>query len=109
MHQSSMSTEIIEVAATEEIKDGHSKVVLVGGEEVAVFRIGDEFFAIANDCPHHGAALCEGYLQGHTITCPWHGWQFDLQTGHGLTVPGLDAETFMVQVTDGRVRLVADE
>lgn len=100
--------EIIAVAPVEEIKDGQSKVVEVRGEEVAVFRIGAEFFAIANECPHHGAALCEGYLRDKTVTCPWHGWQFDLQTGAGLTVPRMDAESFVVRVQDGQVQLVVE-
>jgi NAD(P)H-dependent nitrite reductase small subunit len=97
--------EIIEVAPAEEIRDGQSKVVEVHGEEVAVFRVGDEFFAIANECPHHGAALCEGYLRDKTVFCPWHGWQFDLPTGNCLTVPGMNAESFEVNVEGGRVWL----
>jgi nitrite reductase (NADH) small subunit len=103
-----MPSEIIAVAAVEEIKDGHSKIAEVRGEEVAVFRIGDDFFAIANECPHHGASLCEGYLRDKTVTCPWHGWQFDLQTGAGLTVPGMDAESFEVKVEEGQVWLVLE-
>jgi nitrite reductase (NADH) small subunit len=98
----------IEVAPVAEIEDGHSKLVEVRGEEVAVFRIGDDFFAIANECPHHGASLCEGYVREKTVTCPWHGWQFDLQTGAGLTVPGMDAQSYAVQVKEGRVWLVVE-
>lgn len=100
--------ETIAVASVEEIKDGQSKLAFVHGEEVAVFNIDGDFFAIANECPHHGAALCEGYLRDKTVFCPWHGWQFDLQTGNCLTVPGMDAQSFEVKVEAGRVWLVAE-
>lgn len=103
-----MSSHITAVAAVEEIKNGHSKLVEINGEGVAVFRIGDDFFAISNACPHHGADLCEGYLREKTVFCPRHGWQFDLQTGAGLTVPGMDAKTFEVKVEAGQVWLVVE-
>ncbi len=100
--------ETIFVAPVDEIKSGQPKVIEVNGEEVAVFHIDGDFFAIANECPHHGASLCEGYLREKTVICPWHGWQFDLQTGQGLTVPGMNVERFEVKVEDGQVWLAIE-
>ena len=52
-----------------------------GGHEIAVFRAGDEFYALANACPHAGNPLVEGDVLGPTLVCAYHGWRFDLETG----------------------------
>lgn len=98
--------ELVPVAAAGEIPDGKARQITVADKEIAVFRIGDEYFAIGNECPHYGASLCDGYVREATVMCPWHGWQFDLRTGKGLTVSGCDVESFTVKVEDGTVKLV---
>lgn len=95
------------VAQVDELKDGGSKAVTVGTNDVALFRKGEEFFAVANECSHYGAPLCGGYVSGSTVMCPWHGWQFDLNTGECLSVPGCDIEAFKVKVEDGAVSVAA--
>ena len=104
-----MASEFFKVAAVEELPDGKSKSISVGGKEIAVFRIGEEYFAIANECPHYGAELCDGYIRGETVMCPWHGWQFDLKTGKGLTVSGVDVEKFEVKIEDGEIKVSPGE
>ena len=64
-----------------------TRMELAGGDEVAVFNIDGEYYAIDNFCPHKGAPLSEGLLCGHIIECSLHGWQFDVRTGDCLTVP----------------------
>ncbi len=100
-----MAPEFHPVAAAEDFADGKGKSVSVDGKDIAVFRIGEEFFAIGNQCPHYGAELCQGYVRSTTVMCPWHGWQFDLKTGKGLTVSGCDVESFQVKVEDGTVKV----
>lgn len=95
----------VAVAALDELASGRGKAVLVEGREVAIFKIDEQYYAIENECPHQGAPLCEGFLDGETVTCPWHGWQFDLQTGRGLTVAGIDVEAFPVRIEDGHVKI----
>lgn len=52
------------------------------GEEVALFRVRGEAFAVRNDCPHqHFSLLHQGALNEYALTCPMHGWTFDLRTG----------------------------
>ncbi|MCI4353551.1 MAG: Rieske 2Fe-2S domain-containing protein [Thermoplasmata archaeon] len=51
------------------------------GTPVAVFNVGGELRAIDARCPHRGGPLEKGLVAGITVTCPWHGSQFDLQTG----------------------------
>ena len=76
------------VAKVSEIPVSGSKIVTVDGQSVAIFRVKErELHAVSNVCPHQGAPLGEGYLDGHTVTCPWHAWEFDVRTGACGTVP----------------------
>ena len=54
-----------------------------GDAAVAVFRVGERWFALRDACPHMGASLAEGHLDGLRVTCRWHGWKFDLRDGQG--------------------------
>jgi len=61
---------------------GRGIKVSIDGEEVAVFRVGKEIFAVSNVCPHqHFSRIYEGTLDGLVVTCPMHGWSFDLRSG----------------------------
>lgn len=52
-----------------------------GDTALAVFRAGDRWFALQDACPHMGASLADGALDGLHVTCRWHGWRFDLRDG----------------------------
>jgi len=67
--------------AAADIAPGTAKTVAVDGREIAVFNVGGAFYAIDNICPHQGASLADGWLEGTTITCPWHAWCFNLTDG----------------------------
>jgi len=74
-------------AAPPQISSGASvRIELPGGDEVAVFNVDGEYYAIENFCPHKGAPLSEGLLCGHIVECSLHGWLFDVRTGECLTV-----------------------
>ncbi len=75
------------VAAATEIPEGASKVVYVGGEQIALFHTAGKIFAVANRCSHANGPLAEGQLEGATVTCPVHGTKFDLATGEPLCAP----------------------
>lgn len=79
---------------------GCRRFALPGGDELAIYNIGGEYYAIDNFCPHRGAALCEGSVHGHIVECGWHGWQFDVRTGECLTVTER-IKIFKVRVEDG--------
>lgn len=64
-----------------DLPPGRGKVVLVGGQEVAVFCVEGDYYALRNECPHVGGPLGEGRLEGQKIVCPWHLWAFDVRTG----------------------------
>ena len=86
------------VAKTSEIAPGTSKVVEVGGKTVAVFNCEGAFFAIDNTCKHRGGPLGEGSLSGTTVSCPWHGWEYDVKTGECAMDPAIKVQKFDVKV-----------
>lgn len=69
------------IATTADCPPG-SAIELVAGERiVALFNVDDVFHALDGVCPHQGGPLGQGDLAGCIVTCPWHGWQFDVRTG----------------------------
>ncbi|HVL84491.1 MAG TPA: Rieske 2Fe-2S domain-containing protein [Pseudonocardia sp.] len=127
------------VGRVSEIPPGSRRIVEVDGRSIGVFNVGGRFYALRNICPHQGAPLCLGSVggtavpsrpgeyvwarEGEILTCPWHGWEFDLTTGRSVFNPhrtrvrsydvsvrsGSDEDpavpTFPVSVDDGVVLL----
>ena len=71
----------IRVGKVAEIIPGASVVVSAHCKDVAVFNVGGAFHAIDDLCPHMGASLSSGYLEGDIVTCPWHYWRFRVTDG----------------------------
>jgi len=82
-----------------------SALVTFNNEPVALFRRGDEICAIGNECAHKGGNLCDGRIEGDIVTCPLHGWEFDLRSGACMTIPGESVPRFEVSVEDGAIYL----
>jgi len=98
-----------EVLRADELSPGEIVEVMVGERAIAVARVSDdEWLACDNVCPHAGGPLGDGVLDGHEVSCPWHGYSFDLRDGHCLVDPQLSVQSIAVKVDDGRV-LVAVE
>jgi 3-phenylpropionate/trans-cinnamate dioxygenase ferredoxin subunit len=74
-------SEFTEVASTKEIGDGTMKRVQEGGRDLLIARVGDQYYAAENRCPHMGGDLSQGTLEGTIVTCPSHHSQFDLTDG----------------------------
>ncbi|MGH7724419.1 MAG: Rieske (2Fe-2S) protein [Candidatus Eiseniibacteriota bacterium] len=80
-------------------------VLLVGN--VAVFNVDGKLCATQNECTHRQGPLSEGELEGSTVTCPWHGSQFDVSTGAVLRGPAtepLKTYTVVVEGAVGRIK-----
>jgi nitrite reductase/ring-hydroxylating ferredoxin subunit len=75
----------VKVAAVADVAPGSGTCVEVDGKQIALFNVGGTFHALHGVCPHRGGPLGEGELDGNTVTCPWHAWQFDVTTGESLT------------------------
>ena len=71
----------IPIAAVDECLPGASIERLAGDRMVAVANVDGTFHALDGLCPHQGGPLGTGVLCGSTLTCPWHGWQFDVESG----------------------------
>ena len=73
--------EFIRVASTDDVKPGNGMVVEMNDKALALFNIDGTIYAIDNTCVHRGGPLGEGDLEGDTVSCPWHGWRFNVRTG----------------------------
>lgn len=74
-------TQFIKVATTDEMAAGAIKQVEANGKSIALFNLDGDFYAIGNECTHRGGPLAEGFVEGESVTCPWHGAQFSIKTG----------------------------
>lgn len=102
------------VGNADEIPDGKRKIIEVDGTSIGVFRHKGEWIALHNSCLHRGGPVCEGKLEEDTITCPWHGYEYDVRDGKLLFDPSARLTEYPVEVRDGdvyiRVRtLIRDE
>ena len=84
------------------VPEGRGRVVTVGRSELAVFNVEGAFHAIENECPHAGAPLGEGRLEGCVVLCPYHAWRFDVTTG-ALLKSELTVDRFETRVEEGWV------
>jgi nitrite reductase/ring-hydroxylating ferredoxin subunit len=91
------------VARVEDVPPGERLIVTVKGHSIGVFNVGGRYYALLNRCPHQGAELCRGKIvswlesdapgsyqldvERKLISCPWHGWEFDLATGQSYFDP----------------------
>ncbi len=77
--------------------------VMVGNHHLAIFNLGDRFFATDNRCPHKAGPLCDGIVAGTSVVCPLHAWKVNLKTGTVERPSAADAcvQTYPVRVEDG--------
>jgi nitrite reductase/ring-hydroxylating ferredoxin subunit len=109
----------IVIARVSDIPDGSRLIVDVLGRSVGIFNIDGKFYALLNRCPHRGGELCKGDILGLVVSdrpgsvtldknmkllaCPWHGWEYDIETGQSWYDPAgpLAARSFDVSVEGG--------
>jgi len=71
----------IRVAQCDSIPPREGRAALVDDREIAIFNLGDRFFAMDNRCPHQSGPLCDGIVAGDAVVCPLHAWKVNLETG----------------------------
>ncbi|NOU87601.1 Rieske 2Fe-2S domain-containing protein [Paenibacillus sp. LMG 31460] len=102
------------VAIVGDIPPGTHKIVEVEGRSVGIYNINGGFHALRNICPHQGAELCKGMVtaavvssgpgdfqferEGEIVRCPWHQWEFDIQTGCMIIDSSMRTKTYDVTV-----------
>ena len=98
-----MNSEYVQVAKVADIAPGTGKAFTVGKRDVAVFNVAGTFYALDNTCPHQGGPLAEGWIEGATVTCPWHAWCFKMDDGKMTLGDYAEVDAFEVRVEGGVV------
>lgn len=95
--------EFVRVGGATDIEPGAAKAYRVGRYDVAVFNVGGDYYALENSCPHQGAPIADGWLDGAVITCPWHAWSFDVRTGGMMLGDFSFVRRFRVELRNGSI------
>ena len=93
----------VKLATLEELPPGTSKEVEHDGRVYALFNVEGVISAIDGICPHQGGPLADGSVEGTCVTCPWHGWQFDVRTGQSTLNGKIKQAGFEVKLEGGEV------
>jgi nitrite reductase/ring-hydroxylating ferredoxin subunit len=114
------------IGTVNEFPDGARRVVSLGGREIGVFNVGGRYYALRNRCPHQGGPLCRGQQVGSLsserpgeyifkpdnirLRCPWHQWEFDLETGQSWFDPDIiRTRAYKTKVASGTELLASDQ
>lgn len=96
----------VKVATIHELVPGEGKLVEVNDKRIALFHVGERYYAIDEVCPHRGGPLSEGDLEGQAVVCPWHGARFDLTTGAVTRFPAASGvTTYPVRVQGEQIEI----
>jgi nitrite reductase/ring-hydroxylating ferredoxin subunit len=96
-------------------------VARIGGREIGVVAVNGELRGVRNRCPHHGGPLCLGTVRERVegdpgqyelagravLRCPWHGWEFDAESGRCLDDDSMRVAVYPAKAVDGRVLVQA--
>jgi nitrite reductase (NADH) small subunit len=112
-------TDAVAVLPAADLPPGGRATVEAFGTEIALFNVDGALFALANACPHYGGPLCRGRVtgtrlpsepyehrygrEGRVLVCPWHGWEFDLETGRAVFDEDVSVRVFDISVEDGSI------
>ena len=102
-------SELHKIGRVNDFQFASSQELVVAGQIVALFRDSQgDFHALDGVCPHQGGPLGEGRLEGCIVTCPWHGWQFDVRDGQHQINKTMRQPGFRVVVEDEYVYVVVE-
>lgn len=90
-------------AKQEEVPEGSVREVRLGEHTIALANVGGNLYALNNLCLHRGGPLGQGELKGGILTCPWHGWQYQVSSGRVTFNPEMCIATYPVELRDGEV------
>ena len=94
---------IVSLIDADSLPPGSAAEILADGKILAVFNVDGTFHVIDGICPHAGGPLGKGMLRGNIVTCPWHGWQFNVSTGQHCLNSRMCQTRYEARVEDGRV------
>lgn len=88
----------VKVTKVNEMPPGTAREFQADGKMIALFNVEGKYFAVDNTCLHRGGPLGQGALEGEVVTCPWHGWQFNVATGEAVFNEQIKVQTYDVKV-----------
>ncbi len=88
----------IKVSQVGDLPEGQAATLDANGQQIALFHVGERYYALEAGCPHEGEPLAEGTIEGLRVLCPWHGYGFHLKTGECESDPDLHALTYPVKI-----------
>jgi 3-phenylpropionate/trans-cinnamate dioxygenase ferredoxin component len=104
-----MNNGFIRVANKSEILPGEVKSFIVDNEMIAICNVGGTFYAIKDECTHMEFPLSDGVLENETITCAYHGAEFNVRTGEALCMPAVEpVETYELKVDRDDIYVLLD-
>lgn len=95
----------VRLAPAGRLPAGRAVRVEAGQESIALFNTSDRLCAIGGTCPHAGGPLEQGRVERGIVTCPWHGWRYDLRTGQRIDRKGEAVNVYATRVDDGWIWL----
>ena len=93
--------QLVRICPAAEVPSEGAKLITLDQQELAIIAHGGKFYAVENRCPHKGGPLGLGQLRNGILTCPWHRFRFELETGKSVTNPAMHATTYRVIVEQG--------
>jgi nitrite reductase (NADH) small subunit len=81
-----------------ELVPGSIRELEINGKTIALANVDGKFYAINNTCLHQGGPLGEGDLEGKIVTCPWHGWQYDITNGQEVQNPSAGVNCYPTEL-----------
>lgn len=93
----------VPLVAVTDFPTGSAGEYVVEGRIIALFHRQEGLFAVEGMCLHAGGPIARGAVQGCLVTCPWHGWQYDLRSGEHALNPRLKLQSFRTHVIDGMI------
>lgn len=96
------------VGTTDEVPPGEGIGRTIDGLEIAIFNVDGQFYAIQNSCQHKGGLMYEGEVdeESCSVYCPWHWWEWDLESGRSPVDPDKQMRTFETEVINNEIRVL---
>lgn len=108
MKPSDAEAQFVTVAREGEIPTGTARLVRIGEKFIGLYHLDGHYFAMENECPHAGASLAHGLIDGETVVCRIHHWRFSVRTGEYLDEqrPACNRRTYPTRVHHGDVQVL---
>lgn len=107
------------VGTVDELSESQPKIIEIDGISIGIIYNSGNYYAIRNTCPHKNGPICKGTVRGtmlpsdpqeykygmkeQVIACPWHGWEFDLETGKGLFGNDRKLKKYSIEINDDKI------